>query len=142
MVSPAVNVSSCVLPTLSTGADLILNCICYYLKVVRYTALASGVLYGIVHRRTLTSQEKQKHELHEAHRREKLLEQAREAWKEKTSASMKSRTLSRCGSLSRSFRTTCCCYGILTSRLFAIVITDPENPKFDLEALAAAYDKQ
>ncbi|KAF8323803.1 hypothetical protein DL93DRAFT_2069821 [Clavulina sp. PMI_390] len=80
-------------------------------NVVRYTALASGILYGIVHRRTLTAQEHQKQEHASLHHKEQLLEQARKAWADKNSTSA------------------------------STLITDPENPKFDLEALAAAYDK-
>lgn len=64
------------------------------LQVVRYTALASGILYGIVHRRTLTAREHEKHAQHEQHRKEHLLEQARAAWKEKNSPAAKSRTRS------------------------------------------------
>lgn len=51
--------------------------------MVRYTALATGIFYGIVHRRTLQTRENEKHAQHEIHRQEKLLEQAREAWKQK-----------------------------------------------------------
>jgi F-type H+-transporting ATP synthase subunit e len=103
-------------------------------KVVRYTALASGILYGIVHRRTLTAREQANHEKDEDHRRRKLLKRAREAWKEKTSPSTGTRvTISKLR------------FGPILTDIYVsslIVITDPENPKFDLEALVAAYDKQ
>lgn len=100
--------------------------------MVRYTALASGVLYGIVHRRTLTAQEHEKHLHEEQHKKERLLEQARQAWKDKSSPVTASR--------SSQFST----YAVVHSEsqiCIATVVTDPDDPKFDLEALVAAYEK-
>jgi len=80
-------------------------------NVVRYTALVSGIFYGIAHRRTLQARENEKRAHHETERQEKLLERAREAWKEKVSGPAKS------------------------------LITDPDDPKFDIDAVIAAYEK-
>jgi len=79
--------------------------------VVRYTALFGGIFYGISHRRTLQAKAEERALDHEVNRRETLLDQARKAWVEKNSSK----------------KTT--------------LVTDPDDPKFDLEALAAAYEK-
>jgi len=81
------------------------------ITVVRYTALIGGIFYGIAHRRTLQAKAEERALDHELYRRETLLEQARKAWAEKNSPSKTS------------------------------LVTDPDDPKFDLEALAAAYGK-
>jgi len=81
------------------------------ITVVRYTALIGGIFYGITHRRNLQAKAEGRALDHELHRRETLLEQARKAWAEKNSP--KKPTL----------------------------VTDPDDPKFDLEALVAAYEK-
>lgn len=54
-----------------------------FIKVVRYTALLSGVFYGIAHRRSLqkTHDEEKRH--HAIHEREQLIAQAKDAWKRK-----------------------------------------------------------
>jgi len=81
-------------------------------NVVRYTALATGIFYGIAHRRTLQARENEKRAHHEAERQSKLLESAREAWKQKLAGPPKD------------------------------LITDPDHPKFDIEAVIAAYVKE
>ena len=55
-------------------------------QVVRYSALLTGVFYGIVHRRTLQGQEDVKKVKHAEQRREELLKRARQAWRDKQSA--------------------------------------------------------
>lgn len=56
------------------------------MQVVRYTALFSGVLYGWYHRRTVQA-ENQKHQIeHAIHNRERLIAEARDAWKRKQDA--------------------------------------------------------
>ncbi|KAF8336938.1 ATP synthase E chain-domain-containing protein, partial [Cantharellus anzutake] len=79
------------------------------LTVARYTALIGGIFYGIAHRRTLQAKANEKAIEHELHRRETLLEQARKAWAEKSTSKNSD------------------------------LITNPEDPKFDLEAFVAAY---
>ncbi|KZS93315.1 hypothetical protein SISNIDRAFT_549697 [Sistotremastrum niveocremeum HHB9708] len=83
------------------------------LNVVRYTALLSGLFYGIIHRRSLQSAENIKREHHHEHRQEQLLQQAKEAWKQKQAGPKDDG-----------------------------VITDPENPKFDLEKLISKWEKE
>ncbi|KZO94096.1 hypothetical protein CALVIDRAFT_485062, partial [Calocera viscosa TUFC12733] len=80
-------------------------------QVVRYSALLGGIFYGIVHRRTLQSQEDVKKEAHEYERKEKLIKEAREAWQRKQAGPSSG------------------------------VITDPEDPKFDLEKALAQWEK-
>lgn len=55
----------------------------YALQVVRYTALFSGILYGIYHRRTLQARHDQQRAEHAIHDRERLIAEAKEAWKRK-----------------------------------------------------------
>jgi F-type H+-transporting ATP synthase subunit e len=52
-------------------------------QVVRYSALLTGVLYGIVHRRTLQAQENVKKEKHSEERHEELLKRAQQAWRDR-----------------------------------------------------------
>ncbi|TFK70444.1 hypothetical protein BDN72DRAFT_838969 [Pluteus cervinus] len=81
-------------------------------NVTRYTALFSGVVYGWYHRRTLQS-EHDKHKLeHAVHDREVLVNQAKEAWKRNQEAGKGDS-----------------------------IVTDPEDPRFDLEKLLAKYEK-
>ncbi|KAF8515820.1 ATP synthase E chain-domain-containing protein [Hysterangium stoloniferum] len=83
-------------------------------NVVRYSALLTGVFYGIVHRRTLQGQENLKKEKHNEERRHELLKKAQQAWKDKQ----------------------------LASKSDDGVITNPEDPKFDLEKLIAKWEKE
>ena len=53
------------------------------LQVVRYTALLSGVFYGVFHRRTLQNAHDADKAHHAKHEREVLVAQAKEAWKKK-----------------------------------------------------------
>ncbi|KAI0249541.1 ATP synthase E chain-domain-containing protein [Lactifluus subvellereus] len=73
-------------------------------NVVRYTALLSGVFYGIYHRRTLQNAHDADKAHHVKHKREALIAQAKEEWKKKQAGDKDG------------------------------VITDPENPRFDLES--------
>jgi len=54
-----------------------------FLQVIRYTALFSGVAYGWYYRRSLQASH-DKHQLEDAaHHREKLIAEAKAAWKRK-----------------------------------------------------------
>ncbi|KAF8203902.1 ATP synthase E chain-domain-containing protein [Pholiota molesta] len=78
-------------------------------NVLRYTAIFSGVAYGWYHRRSLQT-EHDKHKLENAaHHREQLIAQAKEAWKRKQESANDA------------------------------LVTDPEDPRFDLEKLIAKY---
>ncbi|KAI0095249.1 ATP synthase E chain-domain-containing protein [Irpex rosettiformis] len=83
-------------------------------NVVRYTALLSGVFYGITHRRTLQKEHDHEKKHHAIQEREHLIAEAKEAWKRKQEA----------GSNKDS------------------IVTDPEDPKFDLEKLVAKWEKE
>ncbi|KAI0348105.1 hypothetical protein BDW22DRAFT_1479969 [Trametopsis cervina] len=82
-------------------------------NVVRYTALLSGVFYGITHRRTLQKEHDQEKRTHAIHEREHLIAEAKEAWKRKQEGSKKDS-----------------------------IITDPEDPHFDLEKLISKWEKE
>ena len=57
-----------------------MTCI-YRTQVVRYTALAAGIFYGISHRRTLQKQRNEQRAHEAVHQREELIHRAKEAWK-------------------------------------------------------------
>ncbi|GAA5868674.1 hypothetical protein JCM8547_003778 [Rhodosporidiobolus lusitaniae] len=78
--------------------------------VVRYTALFSGLVYGIVHRQTLQSQLDKHAAEKEIALRQSWLEQAKKAWAQKQQQ---------------------------TNSL----ITDPDAPGFDLEAVFKSLEK-
>ncbi|KAK1923558.1 ATP synthase E chain-domain-containing protein [Papiliotrema laurentii] len=83
-------------------------------NVVRWTALIAGVGYGIVHQTTLqTKYDAEKLHRHQAHRAQ-LVEKAREAYAAKKLAE-------KSGASS--------------------LVTDPEDPRFDLEKLIEAWTK-
>ncbi|KAG8885550.1 hypothetical protein FRB98_001740 [Tulasnella sp. 332] len=82
-------------------------------SVARYSALVGGILYGISHRRTLMAEE-HKHKAERAvHQREELIQQARKMWKEKQNPIKSSG-----------------------------IITNPEDPNFDLEKLIAKWEAE
>ncbi|KAK1217101.1 F1F0 ATP synthase subunit e, mitochondrial [Marasmius sp. AFHP31] len=81
------------------------------LNVARYTALFTGVIYGFYHRRTLQSSHDAQKVQHAIHEREHLIAQAKEAWKNKQA-----------------------------SKADDGVITDPEDPRFDLEKLLSKWE--
>jgi F-type H+-transporting ATP synthase subunit e len=83
------------------------------LNVARYTALASGIIYGIYHHRSLQKAHDQDKEYHAIRRREQLIAQAKEAWRQKKDGAKGDG-----------------------------VITDPEDPRFDLEKLFAKWEKE
>lgn len=53
------------------------------LQVARYTALASGIFYGIYHHRSLQKAHDQEKEHRAIYRREQLIAQAKDAWRQK-----------------------------------------------------------
>ncbi|KAG2350955.1 hypothetical protein BDR05DRAFT_1054981 [Suillus weaverae] len=83
------------------------------LNVARYSALLSGIFYGIYHRRSLQKAHDQDKEHHAIHQREQLIAQAKDAWRHKQDSVKGSDG----------------------------VITNPEDPRFDLEKLVAKWEK-
>ncbi|KIM88779.1 hypothetical protein PILCRDRAFT_813754 [Piloderma croceum F 1598] len=79
-------------------------------NVARYTALVTGVFYGIYHRRTLQKAYDQEKEHRAIHQRQDLIAEAKEAWRKKREGSKDD------------------------------VVTDPEDPRFDLEKLIAKWE--
>jgi hypothetical protein len=56
-------------------------------QVARYTALLSGIIYGLYHRSTLQKARDVEREHHAAERRERLIAEAKELWKKRASSS-------------------------------------------------------
>ncbi|KAK2758654.1 hypothetical protein FQN54_003344 [Arachnomyces sp. PD_36] len=54
-------------------------------NVLRYSALAAGVVYGLYHQSSLNSQAKTARIDHEYNRKESLIKQAKEEWQKKNS---------------------------------------------------------
>ncbi|DAA77649.1 TPA_exp: Uncharacterized protein A8136_6195 [Trichophyton benhamiae CBS 112371] len=80
-------------------------------NVLRYSALFAGVFYGLYHQSTLNTQARAAQIEREYKRKESLIEQARAEYKNKTSPPKKDDSS---------------------------VITDPNDARFDLEALLKA----
>ncbi|KAF7337577.1 ATP synthase subunit e, mitochondrial [Mycena sanguinolenta] len=104
-------------PTVNVRTDtnflILRRCLTAKLQVVRYTALFTGVVYGWYHRRTLQAA----HDVHKieaaTHQREHLIAQAKEAWRKKQEA---------------------------PKAAADTLVTDPEDPRFDLEKLIARWE--
>ncbi|ORX37770.1 ATP synthase E chain-domain-containing protein [Kockovaella imperatae] len=77
--------------------------------VVRWTALITGIIYGITHQSTLQLQFDERKKKHHAEHRADLIEKAKAAWAAKSDTES--------------------------------LIIDPDNPKFDVEKVIAAYAK-
>jgi F-type H+-transporting ATP synthase subunit e len=93
---------------------------------LRWSALAVGVFYGFSHQRTLRSQEKIKKIDSEFSHKQSLIDQARAEWAKKSQPASK-----QTGSGDR--------MSILSSdNADFLVITDPNDSKFDLEAFLNA----
>ncbi|KAL3475361.1 ATP synthase E chain-domain-containing protein [Aspergillus californicus] len=75
-------------------------------NVLRYSALVAGLFYGFYHQSSITASIKRADADREYSRQERLINQAKAEWKKKTQPQDNS----------------------------SGVISDPENPKFDLEA--------
>jgi len=84
-------------------------------------------LYGWYHRRTLQT-EYDKHQIeHAIHNRERLIAEAKDAWKRKQDDTTGSPS-------SDPFST------VLTTAVFSVV-SNPDDPRFDLEKLIAKWEK-
>ncbi|KAE8215553.1 hypothetical protein CF327_g1195 [Tilletia walkeri] len=83
-------------------------------NVVRYTALVSGIAYGITHRRTLQSRADAAAEKAEYKRKEELIAKAKESYKNRL---------------------------VAQSAGGNGVISDPNDPKFDLEKWLLQFEK-
>ncbi|KAL2756893.1 hypothetical protein ACRALDRAFT_1062564 [Sodiomyces alcalophilus JCM 7366] len=78
-------------------------------NVLRYTALAVGVFYGFTHQRTITANQRAAEEKKEYEHKLRLINQAKAEWAKKNAP-------------------------VETAKPASGVITDPTDPKFDLEA--------
>ncbi|KAH8913510.1 hypothetical protein BT69DRAFT_1359047 [Atractiella rhizophila] len=82
------------------------------INVVRYSALLGGIGYGIVHQRTLQKQKNLKDKLNEERKHDRWVHEAQLEWQRRKSAATSG------------------------------VITDPDNPAFDLEKLLLKLDAE
>ncbi|EST05356.1 ATPase, F0 complex, subunit E, mitochondrial [Kalmanozyma brasiliensis GHG001] len=84
------------------------------LNVVRYSALVGGIGYGILHRRTLQAKEDIKAS-HAAYKhKEHLIQKAKEAYKNR----------------------------LVAQQSNSGIVTDPENPAFDLEKFLIKVEQE
>ncbi|CAI7652380.1 unnamed protein product [Penicillium glandicola] len=81
-------------------------------NVLRYSALVAGLVYGVYHQSSLNSVTKRAEVEHEYARKERLIEQAKAEYKKKTQPQQETQTSG--------------------------LITNFEDPKFDLEAFLKA----
>ncbi|TKA62169.1 hypothetical protein B0A49_08001 [Cryomyces minteri] len=86
-------------------------------NVFRYSALALGIFYGFYHQSTITASEKLQEITREYERKSKLIDEAKAAYTKKT--------------MPQSAKTA---GGDSMYTLSVLFITDPMDPKFDLEA--------
>ncbi|KAF4968115.1 hypothetical protein FSARC_4449 [Fusarium sarcochroum] len=82
-------------------------------NVLRWSALGLGVFYGFTHQRAIFSAQKAEHDQHEYEKKEKLIQQAKAEFAKKNNPTSGDS-----------------------------VITDPSDPKFDLEKLLLKVQKE
>ncbi|PWN23809.1 hypothetical protein BCV69DRAFT_296122 [Microstroma glucosiphilum] len=83
-------------------------------NVVRYSALVGGIGYGILHRRTLQGVEDKNFAQAEWKRKENLIKEAKEAYKNRLVQNV--------------------------AAMQSDVVSDPDSPNFDLEKLINSLD--
>ncbi|GEM06747.1 ATPase, F0 complex, subunit E, mitochondrial [Rhodotorula toruloides] len=118
-------------------------------NVVRYTALASGIVYGIVHRKTLQERFDKTAAEKEVQQRAHWLEEAKKAWEAQKmqgkSGGESTKRLSAAfiagGPASTNANMTSEPDLRFHRSSLSAVVTDPEAPNFDLEALLKSYEK-
>ncbi|CAD6586376.1 MAG: hypothetical protein CYPHOPRED_003527 [Cyphobasidiales sp. Tagirdzhanova-0007] len=93
------------------------------LNVVRYTALVSGLFYGVIHRRSLQKEVDLDKVKAAEHQRESWIQQAKKEYAKKSSGESASPLQKLTG-------------------IGGGLITDPEDPKFDLDKLVTQYEAQ
>ncbi|KAF5616500.1 F1F0-ATP synthase subunit E [Fusarium sp. NRRL 52700] len=81
--------------------------------VLRWSALGLGIFYGFTHQRAITASQKAEHAQHEYEKKEKLIQQAKAEFAKKNNPTSGDS-----------------------------VITDPSDPKFDLEKLLLKVQKE
>ena len=97
--------------------------------------MLSGVFYGITHRRSLQKAHDEEKKHHAIHEREHLIEQAKEAWRKKQEGSKDG------GESSTSLVAQAMPVPIALT-VPPAVVTDPEDPRFDLEKLIAKWESE
>ncbi|KAH6898456.1 ATP synthase E chain-domain-containing protein [Thelonectria olida] len=83
-------------------------------NVLRWSALGLGVFYGFTHQRGITAAQKAEHAQHAYEKKEKLIQQAKSEFAKKSNPTASA----------------------------SDVITDPNDPKFDLEKLLLKVAKE
>ncbi|KAF5633034.1 ATP synthase subunit E [Fusarium sp. NRRL 25303] len=106
-------------------------------NVLRWSALGLGIFYGFTHQRAITASQKAEHAQHEYEKKEKLIQQAKAEFAKKNNPTSGDSAIGR-GILH--MRDT---QPVKTSKLMVhTVITDPSDPKFDLEKLLLKVQKE
>ncbi|KAK4087220.1 hypothetical protein PCL_07505 [Purpureocillium lilacinum] len=124
----------------SVDAHLLRACVgpgpsCAREAVLRWSALAVGVFYGFSHQRTITTTQRAAHEQHEYEQKQKLIDQAKAEFakqKNPQPASQSDGMSPEPSVTDRRWRRNVLA-GVMQQLTLAAVITDVENPKFDLE---------
>jgi F-type H+-transporting ATP synthase subunit e len=116
---------------------------------LRWSALGLGIFYGFTHQRAITASQKAEHAQHEYEKKEKLIQQAKAEFAKKnnptsgdsgTSNSASPQTHS--SQLAAAY-CTCETHNLESPQLIVYtVITDPSDPKFDLEKLLLKVQKE
>ncbi|KHO00104.1 ATPase, F0 complex, subunit E, mitochondrial [Metarhizium album ARSEF 1941] len=86
-------------------------------NVLRWSALAAGVFYGFSHQRTITATQRAEHAKHEWESKQKLIDQAKAEYAKKNNPAPASSSKDD-------------------------VVTDVNDPKFDLEKLLLKASKE
>ncbi|WPG97633.1 ATP synthase E chain-domain-containing protein [Acrodontium crateriforme] len=112
-------------------------------NVLRWSALAAGVFYGFTRQSSITARDKAAVEKAEWDSKVKAIEDAKKAYKEKTQPKTSSGEYNQkalCGGYLESIArdtiaqmTREAVRGMRCAKTFIAVITDPMDPKFDLE---------
>ncbi|KAL9086701.1 MAG: hypothetical protein Q9165_007020 [Trypethelium subeluteriae] len=105
-------------------------------NVLRYSALVFGVFYGFTHQRSITSRDKKDAVNREWERKTDLIAQAKAEYT-KQHTPQESKTASGGRMFPRKYHQS-----IPWSLIEKIVITNPEDPKFDLEAYLNMVDAE
>lgn len=106
-------------------------------------------MYGIVHRRTLSKQDILHKEQAAEKQRDSWIAQAKQAYKDKVEKDSQSPLQRLTGGKKNEGATTSHDTWSIAVKLMGVcsypkspVISDPEDPKFDLEKLVASWEKQ
>ncbi|KAF4983483.1 hypothetical protein FZEAL_1106 [Fusarium zealandicum] len=123
-------------------------------NVLRWSALGVGIFYGFTHQRAITSAQKAEHATHEYEKKEKLISQAKAEFAKKNNPTLASGDSGTCPpaqppspplapeQLREAFRISQADAPKRPQTNTGLVVTDPADPKFDLEKLLLKVAKE